>query len=166
MSLTRRKTSMWWTTTVTRGKNEKKALHQVLSKGTVFTSFDLFLAELPFPVIWTKYLGPAIWSALVNSTNGGKHKTRQCLTQKYRPEKSADISTDRFSREMTTEKWAQKFHTDDASLPRSGLCFWLVVPRRKFDSTNQEHYPDLDHNTSSVLIAFVFFYHSSHHLHF
>ena len=34
---------------VTRGQNEKKALHQVLSKATVFTSFDLFLAELPFP---------------------------------------------------------------------------------------------------------------------
>ena len=49
MSLTRRKTSMWWTTVVTRGQNEKKALHQVLSKATVFTSFDLFLAELPFP---------------------------------------------------------------------------------------------------------------------
>ena len=52
MSLTRRKTSMWWTTMVTRGKNEKKALHQVLSKGTVFTSFDLFLAELPFPQLY------------------------------------------------------------------------------------------------------------------
>ena len=48
MSLKRRKTSMWWTTMVTRGKNEKKALHQVLSEATVFTSFDLFLAELPF----------------------------------------------------------------------------------------------------------------------
>ena len=58
MSLTRRKTSMWWTTMVTRGQNEKKALHQVLSEATVFTSFDLLLAELPFPVICTKYLGP------------------------------------------------------------------------------------------------------------
>lgn len=43
---------------VTRGQNEKKALHQVLSEATVFTSFDLLLAELPFPVICTKYLGP------------------------------------------------------------------------------------------------------------
>ena len=34
---------------VTRGQNEKKALHQVLSEATVFTSFDLFLTELPFP---------------------------------------------------------------------------------------------------------------------
>ena len=58
---------------VTRGQNEKKALHQVLSKATVFTSFDLFLAELPFPVICTKHLGPDTWSVSVNSTNGGKH---------------------------------------------------------------------------------------------
>ena len=29
-------------------------------------------------------------------------------------------------REMTSEKQAQKFHTVDASLPRSGSCFWLV----------------------------------------
>ena len=49
MSLTRRKISMWWTTVVIRGENEKKSLHQVLSEATVFTSFDLFLAELPFP---------------------------------------------------------------------------------------------------------------------
>ena len=72
---------------------KKKALHQVLSKATVFTSFDLFLAELPFPVICTKYLGPDTWSVSVNSTNGGKHKTRQCLTQKYRPEETGDSST-------------------------------------------------------------------------
>ena len=93
MSLTRRKTSMWWTTMVTRGQNEKKALHQVLSEATVFTSFDLLLAELPFPVICTKYLGPDTWSVSVNSTNGGKHQTRQCLTQKYRPEETGDSST-------------------------------------------------------------------------
>ena len=27
---------------------------------------------------------------------------------------------------MTSEKRAQKFFTDDVSLPRSGKCFWLV----------------------------------------
>ena len=33
-----------------RAKMKKKnALHQVLSEATVFTSLDLFLAELPFP---------------------------------------------------------------------------------------------------------------------
>ena len=31
-----------------------------------------------------------------------------------------------FSRKMTSEKRAQKFHTDNASLARSGKCFWLV----------------------------------------
>ena len=30
------------------------------------------------------------------------------------------------------------------------LCFWLVVPRGKFDSTNQKHYPDLSSDSSSV----------------
>ena len=44
---------------------------------------------------------------------------------------------------MTSEKQAQKFHTDHASLPRSGYYFWLVVPRGKFDSPNQKHYSDL-----------------------
>ena len=29
------------------------------------------------------------------------------------------------SRQMTSEKRAQKFHTDDVSPPWSGLCFWL-----------------------------------------
>ena len=43
------------------------------------------------------------------------------------------------SREITSEERLQKFHTDDVSLPRSGLCFWLVVPRGKGASTNQNH---------------------------
>ena len=41
---------------------------------------------------------------------------------------------------MASEKRAQKFHTDDASLHWSGWCFWLVAPREKFDSTKQKHY--------------------------
>ena len=38
------------------------------------------------------------------------------------PEKSADLSRPHhwFPREMTSENPAQKFHSDDASLPRSG----------------------------------------------
>ena len=51
------------------------------------------------------------------------------------------------------EKRVLKFHTDDASLPRSG-CFWLVVPHGKFDSTHQKHYPDLGSDASSVWIEF------------
>ena len=42
-----------------------------------------------------------------------------------------------FPCKMTSEKWAQKFHTDDASLPRSGSCFSLVLQRGKFASTNR-----------------------------
>ena len=35
-----------------------------------------------------------------------------------------------FSRKMTSEKRAQKFHTDDASLPRSRKCFQSEAPPR------------------------------------
>ena len=51
---------------------------------------------------------------------------------------------------MTSEERAQKFHTDDVSLPILGLCFWLVVPRRKLDSANQKQYPVLCSDSSSV----------------
>ena len=44
----------------------------------------------------------------------------------------------------------QKFHTDDASLPRSGQCFWLVVLHGKFASANQKHYTDLGSDASSL----------------
>ena len=69
-----------------------------------------------------------------------------------KPEKKADISQRHhwFPREMTSEKRTQKFHTADASLPRSGSSFWLVVPRKNFPSTNQKHYPDLGSDASSV----------------
>ena len=56
-----------------------------------------------------------------------------------------------FPRKMTPDEWAQKFHTDDMSLSRSGQCFWLVMLHGKFASTNQKHYPDLGGNVSSVL---------------
>ena len=44
------------------------------------------------------------------------------------PEKTTDISQRHhwFPRKMTSLKSAQKFHTDDASLPRSGQCFRWV----------------------------------------
>ena len=44
------------------------------------------------------------------------------------PEKAGDISRrhQRFPRKMKSEEWAQKFHTDDVSLPRSERCLWLV----------------------------------------
>ena len=39
---------------------------------------------------------------------------------------------------------AQKFHTNDASLPRSGWCFGLVVLLETFASTNQKHSPGVN----------------------
>ena len=42
-------------------------------------------------------------------------------------------------REMTSENREQKFHTVDASLPRSGLCFWLVEANFRRETTNQKH---------------------------
>ena len=56
-----------------------------------------------------------------------------------------------FPHKMTPDERAQKFHTDDMSLPGSGQCFWLVMLQKKFASTNQKHYPDLGSNVSSVL---------------
>ena len=46
-------------------------------------------------------------------------------------------------REMKSEKLAQKFHTDDAT-----VAVGLIGD--KFASTNQKHYPDLGSDASSV----------------
>ena len=51
---------------------------------------------------------------------------------------------------MTCEKWAQKFHTDDASPPRSGLPFWLVEASFLPRHDQSEAYPDLGSDVSSV----------------
>ena len=50
----------------------------------------------------------------------------------------------------SSEKRAQKYHKDDASLPRSGQCFWLVEANFTSGTTNQKHYPDLGSDASSV----------------
>ena len=81
-----------------------------------------------------------------------------------------------FSGEMTSEKRAQKFNTDDVSLPRSGECIWLAgekfrsmhdrseeLPRSFlffffFNASTQmlqpskinKYYPDLGSDTSTV----------------
>ena len=57
-----------------------------------------------------------------------------------------------FSRELTSENRAQKFHTDDASLHRSGWCFWLLA-LVKFALTNQKHDPDLGIDSSPDVIS-------------
>ena len=49
-----------------------------------------------------------------------------------------------FPRETTSEKRAQKFYTDDASLPRSWYCFWLA------ENLLQPQSEDLGSDTSSV----------------
>ena len=47
----------------------------------------------------------------------------------HQPEKTTDISRRhcRFPHEMTSEKRAQKFHTDDVSLPRSGYSVFSTT---------------------------------------
>ena len=67
-------------------------------------------------------------------------------------EKTADISRRHhwFPREMTSEKRAQKFHTDDATLLSSIKCFWLVEDNFPPCMTNQKHYPNQGRVASSV----------------
>ena len=48
-----------------------------------------------------------------------KHNAASLLLPNKSPEKKAEL----VPREMTPEKRVQKFHTDNASLPTSGLCF-------------------------------------------
>ena len=69
-----------------------------------------------------------------------------------KPGKTDDIAQrhQKFLREMTSEKRAHKFHTDDASLPKTGQCFWLVEANFTSGTTNQKHYPDLGSDASSV----------------
>ena len=55
-----------------------------------------------------------------------------------------------FPCELTSEERLQKLRSNDVWLPKSGICFWLVVPRGKFALTNQKHYPHLRYDTSSV----------------
>ena len=40
--------------------------------------------------------------------------------------------------------------TASGRVPRSGQCFWLVVPRGKFASANQKRYPDPGSDASVV----------------
>ena len=49
-----------------------------------------------------------------------------------------------FPCEVTSKKQVQKFHTDDTSLPSAMRETWLK------GTTNQEHYPDLGSDASSV----------------
>ena len=80
--------------------------------------------------------------------------SRNLLKKKtyLQPEETVVISQRQrwFSREMTSIERAQKFHTDEVSLSRSGQCFWLVEVNFLRGTTNQKYYPDLASDTSSV----------------
>ena len=84
------------------------------------------------------------------------------MTFLFYPEKTADIwrRYHWFPRQMTSEKRALKFHTDDASLPRSGLCssFWLILPRGKFASTNQATVYGEEKKNGTIYLPFLFFF--------
>ena len=91
--------------------------------------------------------------ALANLGGTVSHtNTKHCnITVQLAWENSPHLATlPLFARQMTSGKREQKFHTDEVSLPRSGWCFWLVVPGGKFDSANKRHYPNLCSDASSV----------------
>ena len=50
---------------------------------------------------------------------------------------------------LWNEVWEMSTEILYASLPRSGLCFWLVMLHGKFALTHQKHYPDLGNDKSS-----------------
>ena len=52
-------------------------------------------------------------------------------------------------RERRRECIEERAPSISLSLPSSGWCFWLVLPRGKSASTNQKHHPDLGSYTSS-----------------
>ena len=75
------------------------------------------------------------------------YKGCQMLQTILQPEKTADISRchHQLFCKMMSEKTAQNFHSDNASLHRSGQCQptdWLKICFN-LASTNQKHYPDL-----------------------
>ena len=49
---------------------------------------------------------------------------------------------------------AEKFHTDDVSLPRPGWCFWLLEANFPSSMPNQKHYLDL--GSDSIVISMEF----------
>ena len=69
---------------------------------------------------------------------------RDCPLSKTKPEKTADILRRHhwFPREMASGKWALKVHTDDATLPKTPSCIWLVEANFPHSTTNEKHDPD------------------------
>ena len=67
----------------------------------------------------------------------------KCFTSLLAWDNSCHILTPPLVSDVTSEQPLKKFHNDDVLLPRSGECFWLVVPQEKFALNNQKQYPDL-----------------------
>ena len=84
--------------------------------------FFLFKATLESPGIATPLFFHTL-SLFTTTTISGLFASIT-LSHYKQPEKTADIwrCNHWFLRQMTSEKRAQKFHTDDASPPRSGQC--------------------------------------------
>ena len=78
-----------------------------------------------------------VWCTMVSKIN--EESTHEYNKPSLRKQLTLSWHHHWFHYKVTSEKWVQKFHTYDTSLPRSGLCFWLVVPRRKITSINQRH---------------------------
>ena len=85
------------------------------------------------------YFGESLLTSLITIFNSGLKKQPTFV----------DAGTG-FSREMTSEKRAQKFRTDDASLSFCVSAFDWVKQRGKFASANQKYDPGLVSDTSSV----------------
>ena len=83
-----------------------------------------------------------------------------CASVLKLPDRTAVISRRHlwFSREMTSEKRTQKDHTINASLPRSGQCFWLVeADFQPIRSTQTQSWVVSHHYGISALVSQSFF---------
>ena len=96
-------------------------VHETMKRLFFALWFSLFLNCYDFYPFFFKM-------ATLHQVGGTQLETTQGLCNYIhvlKPEKTADILRRHHwsPREMTSEKRAQKFHTDDASLSRSGQCF-------------------------------------------
>ena len=74
----------------------------------------------------------------------------RCLCEMHFAAKTCPRLLHFFLPEMTSEKEAQQFHSDDVSLLRLRWCFWLVEVDFPGGATNEKHHSDLVSNASLV----------------
>ena len=77
---------------------------------------------------------------------------KQCWKEDTRVVSCFTVSHHRFPREIASQKRAQKFDTDDASLTRS---WQFCEAKASHGTTNQKHQPDLGIDASSGGISAV-----------